>query len=57
MEYLHITSVDNIMAKLGDPYFLGSTIESKADCANKVVLKVVVVVVVVSFPVQLRGDI
>ena len=40
MEYLHITSVDNIMAKLGDPFFLGFTIESKSDCANKVVLKV-----------------
>lgn len=36
---VHVYGVDNVLARVADPAFLGWAWESRADCANKVVLK------------------
>mmetsp|Transcript_31963 Transcript_31963/g.51420 ORF Transcript_31963/g.51420 Transcript_31963/m.51420 type:complete len:476 (+) Transcript_31963:623-2050(+) len=39
VKYLHVYCVDNALAKIADPYFLGYCIETKADAGNKVLQK------------------
>lgn len=39
ISYIHVYGVDNVLARVGDPTFLGFGASLGADCANKVVLK------------------
>ena len=39
IEWLNVVSVDNVLQKIFDPYFIGATIESKCNVGTKVVEK------------------
>lgn len=39
VQYIYVFPIDNIMAKVADPIFVGYCLETKTDCAAKVVKK------------------
>ncbi len=39
IEYLNVYSIDNVLQKMADPYFIGATILSNVDCGAKVIKK------------------
>lgn len=39
IEYFNVYSVDNVLQKMGDPYFIGASILNNVDCGAKVIKK------------------
>ncbi len=39
IEYLNVYSIDNVLQKMADPYFIGATILNNVDCGAKVIKK------------------
>lgn len=51
---IHCFGVDNALVKVADPEFIGFALEHKCQCVNKVVLKVVTFLLLLTFLLNRR---